>query len=103
MRRVNTSITKTVSKLGKMPVIAIIAMFIANTANAQQGANMQPAIRQSIKTVYPTKDWVIADFVVTDPRFGAKARPGFRRAGVLIQWPPDGARSPSGCRRAGDR
>jgi len=77
MRRVNTSITKTVSKLGKMPVIAIIAMFIANTANAQQGANMQPAIRQSIKTVYPTKDWVIADFVVTDPRFGAKARPGF--------------------------
>ena len=77
MRRVNTSITRTVSKLGKMPVIAIIAMFIANTANAQQGANMQPAIRQSIKTVYPTKDWVIADFVVTDPRFGAKARPGF--------------------------
>jgi len=77
MRRVNTSITKTVSKLGKMPVIVITAMFIANTANAQQGANMQPAIRQSIKTVYPTKDWVIADFVVTDPRFGAKARPGF--------------------------
>ena len=31
----------------------------------------------SIKTVYSTKDWVISDFVVTDPMFGAKAEPGF--------------------------
>jgi hypothetical protein len=30
-----------------------------------------------IKTIYPTKDWVISDFIVTDPAFGAKAEPGF--------------------------
>jgi len=34
-------------------------------------------IQPSIKTVYPTKDWVVSDFVVTDPRFGAEAKPGF--------------------------
>lgn len=34
-------------------------------------------IEKSIQTVYPTKDWVISDFVVTDARFGAKAEPGF--------------------------
>ena len=48
---------------GKMVMIAVIAMCIANIANAQAGEH-------SIKTVYPTKDWVISDFVVTDSRFG---------------------------------
>jgi len=82
MSRVNFRIIKTVSKLGKMVMIAIIAMFITNIANAQVVANRQGANQQSIKTVYPTKDWVISDFVVTDPGFGAKAEPGFdnRRA-----------------------
>jgi len=58
-------------------LIVILAILIANIANAQTGANKQPVIQQSIKTVYPTKDWAIADFVVTDPKFGAKAQPGF--------------------------
>ena len=71
------SITKTVSKFGKMAIIAIIAMSIANISNSQVGANPQRARQESIKTVYTTKDWVISDFVVTDPRFGAKAEPGF--------------------------
>lgn len=54
-----------------MFLIVILAMCIANTANAQTG------IKQSIKTAYPTKDWLISDFVVTDPKFGAKAEAGF--------------------------
>jgi hypothetical protein len=58
-------------------LIAILVIFIANIAHAQPGANKQQPIQQSIKTVYPTKDWAIADFVVTDPKFGAKAQPGF--------------------------
>ena len=33
--------------------------------------NLKPAI----STLYPTKDWVISDFIVTD--YGAKAQPGF--------------------------
>src|SRR5690348_2041714 len=57
--------------------IAILAILIATSANAQTGPTRQPAIQQSIKTIYPTKDWAIADFVVTDPKFGAKAQPGF--------------------------
>ncbi|MBO9566564.1 MAG: hypothetical protein J7621_27570 [Niastella sp.] len=60
-----------------MAMMAIMVTFIANTATAQTGANKQPTIESSIKTIYPTKDWVISDFVVTDPKFGAKAKPGF--------------------------
>lgn len=77
MSWVNFRITKTVSKLGKMAMIAIIVMLGVNIANAQVGANKQQANQASIKTDYPTKDWVISDFVVTDPKFGAKAEPGF--------------------------
>ena len=32
-------------------------------------------IKKAIQTVYPTKDWVISDFIVTD--YGAQAVPGF--------------------------
>ena len=61
----------------KIAMIAITATFIANIANAQAGLNSLQATQQSIKTIYPTKDWVISDFVVTDPGFGAKAILGF--------------------------
>ena len=37
--------------------------------------SLGPTFQQSIKTVYPAKDWVISDYVVTD--YGAKAEPGF--------------------------
>ncbi|WCT13350.1 glycosyl hydrolase family 28-related protein [Mucilaginibacter jinjuensis] len=50
---------------------------MANMVHAQVGKNNPHINRQAIKTVYPTKDWVISDFIVTDPKFGAKARPGF--------------------------
>ena len=33
--------------------------------------------KDAISTIYPTKDWVISDFIVTDAKFGAKAAPGF--------------------------
>ena len=39
--------------------------------------NVQKSVKESISTLYPTKDWVISDFIVTDARFGAKAEPGF--------------------------
>ena len=32
-------------------------------------------INTAISTLYPTKDWVISDFIIT--RFGAKAEAGF--------------------------
>lgn len=58
---------------------AIIAfcIFLGNITNAQTNVDRRNVVKQVIKTVYPTKDWVIADFVVTDPKFGAKAEPGF--------------------------
>ena len=37
----------------------------------------QAFAEEAITTKYPTKDWVISDYVVTDPKFGAKAEPGF--------------------------
>lgn len=37
----------------------------------------QKEMRNTITTIYPTKDWVVSDYVVTDPAFGAKAEPGF--------------------------
>jgi hypothetical protein len=37
----------------------------------------QEEIKEAIATVYHTKDWVVSDFVVTDPKYGAKSEPGF--------------------------
>lgn len=56
-------------------VIFLMALFSVETADAQ--IKKQQTLQHSIKTVYSTKDWVISDFVVTDPMFSAKAEPGF--------------------------
>lgn len=32
---------------------------------------------ECISTIYPSENFVISDYIVTDPRFGAKAEPGF--------------------------
>ena len=37
----------------------------------------QTEMRSTIATAYSTKDWVVSDYVVTEPMFGAKAEPGF--------------------------
>ncbi len=56
----------------KLNLLIILVLFsFAGCLRAQQG------VREAIRTVYPTKDWPISDFVVTDPAFGAKAEPGF--------------------------
>lgn len=34
-------------------------------------------MENAIETKFPSEDWVISDYVVTDPVFGAKAEPGF--------------------------
>ncbi|GEO11761.1 glycoside hydrolase family 55 protein [Segetibacter aerophilus] len=73
----NFRITGSISLLGKISTIAVIAIFIANVANAQTTPIKQEVSQRSIKTIYPTKDWVVSDFVVTDERFGAKAKRGF--------------------------
>ncbi len=77
LRATELRFTTTIAVLSKMLVLAFVAMLMAHTTNAQPGAVTKPAIKQSIKTLYATKDWVISDFVVTDPKFGAKAKPGF--------------------------
>ena len=51
-----------------MAMTAILSLLFASFTNVQTS-------QESIKTVYPTKDWVISDFQVT--QFGAKAQPGF--------------------------
>jgi Endopolygalacturonase len=55
-------------KSKNMVLTAMMVMLFACGSNAQK-------LQESIKTNYPTKDWVISDFVVTD--FGAKAQAGF--------------------------
>lgn len=42
-----------------------------------QSCRLNNSIGYSISTIYPTDNYVISDFVVTDPIFGAKAEPGF--------------------------
>ncbi len=56
----------------RLLLLIFTTLFSVFYVNAQE-RKPQP----SIKTVYPTKDWVVSDFVVTDARFGAKATPGF--------------------------
>ena len=47
-----------------------------NAVIAAMVVGCSPALgEQTITTIYPTKDWVISDFCVTD--YGAKAEPGF--------------------------
>ena len=77
MSRDNSRMTPMLSQSGRVSTIALLAMFVASVAIAQTAPNSPQAPQQSIKTVHPTKDWVISDFVVTDPQFGAKAEPGF--------------------------
>ena len=63
---------KTTKAITRASIIALMATSLfSNMACTPKG------VEQSIKTTYPTKDWVIADYVVTDPQFGAKAEPGF--------------------------
>ena len=64
----------TVSTWNKLVMPVILVIFMASIVNM---AYAQPSIEKSIKTLYPTKDWVISDVVVTAPEFGAKAEPGF--------------------------
>ena len=54
------------SRIMQLGMIAIMVMYVMISSCTQQ---------ESIKTIYPTKDWVISDFIVTD--YGAKAEPGF--------------------------
>ena len=54
------------SRIIQLGIIAIMVMYVISSSCTQQ---------KSIKTIYPTKDWVISDFIVTD--YGAKAEPGF--------------------------
>ncbi|MDR0332489.1 MAG: glycoside hydrolase family 55 protein [Dysgonamonadaceae bacterium] len=58
------------SKTAILPNILACLLFISCL-------HAQGEIKEAIKTIYPTKDWVISDFIVTDPQFGAKAEPGF--------------------------
>ncbi|MEX2370186.1 MAG: glycosyl hydrolase family 28-related protein [Bacteroidales bacterium] len=68
------------SKFLRTAMTAMFVILMAGSASnvlAQAGTNAQPAIEKSIKTVYPTKDRVISDFIVTSAEYGAKAEPGF--------------------------
>ena len=65
---------KTSSKLGAATILILLALLPMNIACAQ--AQKQQVLQQSIKTTYPTKDWAISDFVVTELRQGAAGRPG---------------------------
>ena len=57
-------------------VIVVIMYVLALVTCKSMGINYSQAdITQAITTVYPTKDYVISDFIVTG--FGAKAEPGF--------------------------
>jgi len=47
---------------------AVLFLFLASCQNNRD-------MTRAISTIFPTKDWVISDFIVTD--FGARAEPGF--------------------------
>jgi hypothetical protein len=70
----------------KLILLVAVGFILSIQLNAQNTAPREmrktspashalPASQRSIKTIYPTTDWVISDFVVT--KFGAKAKPGF--------------------------
>ena len=54
-----------------IPAIFLLALAVHTVGYSQTIGE------KSITTNYPTKDWVISDFIVTDSKYGAKAEPGF--------------------------
>lgn len=50
--------------------VLLLSNLISNTYSQQD-------LKNAIPTIYDTKDWVISDYIVTNPKFGAKASPGF--------------------------
>ena len=56
----------------RMCVVMLMLFLLPFDVFCTQGG-MNGDFRESIPTLYPTKDWVVSDFVVTDSRFGAKA------------------------------
>lgn len=56
----------------KIYLCSILVLFsFLNCLQAQKG------IKESIATIYPAKDWVISEFIVTDSKYGARSEPGF--------------------------
>lgn len=75
--KVKSIMTISFSISGRLAMMVVLVFSVAHQANTQEMVGIQQTSEESIRTVYPTKDWVISDFAVTDPRFGARAEPGF--------------------------
>lgn len=68
----------------RLCLIAMLCLAISLPADMlAKGGDKKYLVEKSLETVYPTKDWVISDYVVTDPAFGAKAEPGFDNRGAF--------------------
>ena len=65
------------SILAGCPILRLMVMALFLACFSDGLASVRPEMGRSIPTLYPTRDWVVSDYVVTDPQFGAKAEPGF--------------------------
>ncbi len=63
----------------KLNLLGVLFLFsLVSCLHAQEKEEkIKGELKESITSIYPTKDWVISEFIVTDPKFGAKAEPGF--------------------------
>jgi hypothetical protein len=64
-----------VRNISKAFFLLLMVTAITGCGAANRNTQELGTVKRAIETIYPTKDWVISDFIVTD--FGAKAEPGF--------------------------
>ena len=55
--------------------VVVMAFAVVSLLHCRAAGAPYAVDGRAVKTVYPAKDWVVSDYVVTD--FGAKAEPGF--------------------------
>lgn len=58
-------------------ILRLVVLSLFSACLLDSVASARPEMGRSIPTLYPARDWVVSDYVVTDPQFGAKAEPGF--------------------------
>ena len=55
--------------------VVVMAFAVVSLLHCRAAGAPYAVDGRAVKTIYPAKDWVVSDYVVTD--FGAKAEPGF--------------------------
>ena len=70
--------------------VVVMAFAVVSLLHCRAAGAPYAVDGRAVKTVYPAKDWVVSDYVVTD--FGAKAETDFINTELPLEDTDDGSR-----------